>query len=350
VVTPEFHIRVNEVADFDTAAESTSEFGVLDRLIGDVEAAVIECNAATDAMTEMTEDFENATATATTLAEGEAATVSLTDGALGKEFAFGIPKGDKGEKGDTGDAATITVGTVATVDPTAPATVVNSGTLAAAIFDFGIPKGVKGDMGEVSTAEMNAAITAATSITLTNLVSNSDFSDGTMGWSANLSTLSASDNTLFVTGNGTQRLSNLYGNIPATIPSGHRFCQRAYIKVDSALCTEIRIYGGDSSRVVETNPTIDIWHPITYIGTTGGDLDYAYFYHYYETPEICAGKVMSVRYVSMFDLTDLETALGREVTVGEMSAIMDIYDGWFSGSVNLSWLQLIMTIINLFHP
>ena len=108
VVTPEFHIRVNEVADFDTAAESTSEFGVLDRLIGDVEAAVIECNAATDAMTEMTEDFENATATATTLAEGEAATVSLTDGALGKEFAFGIPKGDKGDTGTSFIGDTLT--------------------------------------------------------------------------------------------------------------------------------------------------------------------------------------------------------------------------------------------------
>lgn len=64
------------------------------------------------------------------------------------------PKGDqgdqgvKGDKGDQGDAATIAVGTITTLDAGEDATVTNSGTAQAAVFDFGIPQGLKGDTGD----------------------------------------------------------------------------------------------------------------------------------------------------------------------------------------------------------
>ncbi len=66
-------------------------------------------------------------------------------------------KGDQGEKGDTGadgKAATISVGTVTTGEPGTEASVTNSGTESAAVFDFVIPKGeqglqgLKGDKGD----------------------------------------------------------------------------------------------------------------------------------------------------------------------------------------------------------
>lgn len=50
----------------------------------------------------------------------------------------------KGSKGDPGDAATITVGTVTTLPAGSSATVTNSGTSSAAVFNFGIPKGADG--------------------------------------------------------------------------------------------------------------------------------------------------------------------------------------------------------------
>ena len=50
-------------------------------------------------------------------------------------------KGTTGDTGLTGAAATIAVGTVITLTPGASATVNNSGSPAAAVFDFGIPKG-----------------------------------------------------------------------------------------------------------------------------------------------------------------------------------------------------------------
>lgn len=47
-----------------------------------------------------------------------------------------------------GAAATIVVGSTTTLDADQPATVVNSGTEGAAVFNFGIPRGVKGEDGQ----------------------------------------------------------------------------------------------------------------------------------------------------------------------------------------------------------
>lgn len=51
-------------------------------------------------------------------------------------------------KGVSGTAATVDVGTTTTLDAGQNATVTNSGTTSAAVFDFGIPKGEKGDPGD----------------------------------------------------------------------------------------------------------------------------------------------------------------------------------------------------------
>lgn len=53
----------------------------------------------------------------------------------------------KGAKGDPGQAATVAVGTTSTLSPGSSATVTNSGTSSAAVFNFGIPKGADGTNG-----------------------------------------------------------------------------------------------------------------------------------------------------------------------------------------------------------
>lgn len=55
--------------------------------------------------------------------------------------------GAQGPQGEPGAAATIQVGTVTTGDPGTEATVTNSGTASAAIFDFVIPQGPQGEQG-----------------------------------------------------------------------------------------------------------------------------------------------------------------------------------------------------------
>lgn len=95
----------------------------------------------------------------TTLAAGSSATVNNSGTSSAAVFNFGIPKGDKGDKGDTGasgSAATVAVGTVTTGSPNTPASVTNVGTSSAAVFDFVIPKGDKGDAG-AGTGDMLAS-------------------------------------------------------------------------------------------------------------------------------------------------------------------------------------------------
>ena len=98
--------------------------------------------------------------TVSTLPAGSPASVVNSGTSTDAVLDIGIPQGiegNQGIQGNTGNAATIQVGTVTTLAPNAPATVTNSGTSGAAVFNFGIPKG---ETGEVSEAELNAALAA----------------------------------------------------------------------------------------------------------------------------------------------------------------------------------------------
>ena len=67
-------------------------------------------------------------------------------GPQGKQGPQGV-QGVQGETGADGKAATIAVGKVTTLDAGKSATVTNSGTTSAAVFDFAIPRGAKGEQG-----------------------------------------------------------------------------------------------------------------------------------------------------------------------------------------------------------
>lgn len=88
--------------------------------------------------------------TTTTLAPGAPASVSNSGTATAAVFDFGIPQGvagPAGAPGAAGSAATINVGTTSTLAPGSNATVLNTGTTSAAVFNFGIPAGVQGATG-----------------------------------------------------------------------------------------------------------------------------------------------------------------------------------------------------------
>ena len=91
-----------------------------------------------------------AVGTVTTLDPEDSATVTNSGTSSAAVFNFGIPKWDKGDKGDTGNtwsAATVTVGSTTTWAAGTNASVVNAGTSSAAVLNFTIPKGDKGDQG-----------------------------------------------------------------------------------------------------------------------------------------------------------------------------------------------------------
>ena len=103
--------------------------------------------------------------TATSLPAGSTPTVVNSGTSTNAVFNFGIPKGDKGDTGATGapgQAATIAVGTTSTLPAGSSATVTNSGTSSAAVFNFGVPKGDKGDTGTPGSAATVAVGTVTT--------------------------------------------------------------------------------------------------------------------------------------------------------------------------------------------
>lgn len=103
--------------------------------------------------------------TATSLPAGSTPTVTNTGTSSAAVFNFGIPKGDKGDTGDAGapgQAATISVGSTTTGAPGTNASVTNTGTSSAAVLNFTIPKGDKGDKGDTGSAGSAATISVGT--------------------------------------------------------------------------------------------------------------------------------------------------------------------------------------------
>ena len=115
--------------------------------------------------------------TTTTTAPGGNATVNNSGTSSAAVFNFGIPRGDvgptgaTGATGNTGSAATIDAGTATAVATGNPPTVTNSGTSSAAIFNFGIPTGATGATG--ATGSTGAAATVAAGTTTTGAAGSS---------------------------------------------------------------------------------------------------------------------------------------------------------------------------------
>lgn len=110
-------------------------------LINDVGEAVLTLGTAVDSPTSPTTGFYQDSVYLNT-STGDMWTCTGT--------GWSLSGNTKGDKGDPGDAATINVGTVTSG---AVASVTNSGTTSAAVFDFVLPQGDKGDTGDGLTAE-----------------------------------------------------------------------------------------------------------------------------------------------------------------------------------------------------
>jgi len=95
-----------------------------------------------------------AVGTTTTLAAGSSATVGNSGTSGAAIFDFGIPEGEP---------ATATAGTTTTLSPGSPATVTNVGTTQNAIFDFGVPEGIQGIQGDAATIAAGTTTTVSPS-------------------------------------------------------------------------------------------------------------------------------------------------------------------------------------------
>lgn len=140
-------------------------------------------------------------ATITSTATGATITITDAEGTTTADITNGID-------GQDGDAATIEVGTVTTGAAGTSATVVNSGTSSAAVFDFTIPRGDKGETGETGNGISSITQTGTSGLvdTYTIYYTNGNDTtfdvtngqDGTDGYSPT-ATVTQSDNITTIT-------------------------------------------------------------------------------------------------------------------------------------------------------
>jgi len=119
-------------------------------------------NAATVTAGTTTTGAPGSSAAVTNSGTSSAAVLDFTipEGVAGQQGEQGVP-GQQGEPGAPGDAATIAVGTTTTGAAGSSASVTNSGSSSAAVFDFTIPQGIKGDTGDTGS-QGPAGVVAAT--------------------------------------------------------------------------------------------------------------------------------------------------------------------------------------------
>ena len=135
-------VPVVDVDDDTESDEGTTKKAVVDQFVGPQgDAATVDVGTTTTGDPGSNASVVNSGSTSAAVLD-----FTIPRGATGATGATGA-KGDKGDTGDKGDAATVTAGTTTTGNPGTNASVVNSGSTSAAVFDFTIPRGATGATG-----------------------------------------------------------------------------------------------------------------------------------------------------------------------------------------------------------
>lgn len=189
------------------------------------------------------------------------------------------------------------------------------------------PKQTVSDYETVSlppnAAEGQINVTAK-GLTATNLVQNGDFRNGTSGWSAGGSPLSADNGVLRITATGTTDSPYVSCDL-FTKRRGQKLYVRVKAKVTNSECQYIRLMVGLHS-VYQYAPEANKEYLISGVLTmpiADGDIWYV-VYHGYENAEVATGKVMEIREAMTVDLTAMFGA-GNEPTKEECDKMFSHY-------------------------
>jgi hypothetical protein len=154
---------------------------------------------------------------------------------------------------------------------------------------------------------------------------------------------SIASNVYSLTGDGSQTVPRLY-QIKSYSSSieGKKFYVRATVRVTNSSCLNLALTLCDGltpyreSVVAEEidNPTINVWYELSGIVTIPNAWNtndvIIYPYHCYGSAGDATGKVMQIKEVSLFDLTE-KFGAGKEPPVNDVNALMNAI-GWFDGA------------------
>lgn len=187
---------------------------------------------------------------------------------------------------------------------------------------------IEGGIGSIpSNAEGQISGVELKGLTATNLVKNGDFRNGISQWNNIDATMSVSDNTLIVKGNGNSNFPRVTQGV--NLYEGRKYYVSVKVKVTNNVCKTISVYfggGGDVHLPQLKNPVENQIYNISGIleiekGATNIPSG-LFVRHTYEDAETANGSTMEVRDVIVIDLT----AHGLEdKTVKELDAMFPHY-------------------------
>lgn len=303
----------------------------------------------------------------TTLPAGSDANVDVTIEADGTTFDFDIPKGDKGDQGEPGPQGPQgiqgEVGPKGDTGATGPqglqgiqgaqwrgaysaltAYVVddivsyNGSSYICILASTGnLPTDTNyfslvAQAGEVTTTQLNNAIaTKADKLYATNLVTNGDFTD-TTGWTPASATLSATSNTLIVTGDGTATQPWAYKS--QTFVSGRKYFIKVKMKVNKSNCVQIRVRASTTTIATISAPAIDTYYNVSGVFTATSE-NTINLIATYNTNADALNSILSNQYLIALDLTVIFGA-GKEPSKEQMDNMLSTFtNSWFNGTAEL---------------
>lgn len=188
---------------------------------------------------------------------------------------------------------------------------------------------------ELVKAYIGANEVYSSALTITNIVTNGDLSNGTTGWSASgLSSISAADNVLSIT-TGEWTIGQAYCNSHQFLET-HKIYYKLVCRVTNALCSIIHNYTSDANGDMSVaSPTENEWYEVSALDTIDYDFNDGIFYCNHTYGTAVAGRVMQVKYALAVDLT-ADFGAGNEPTKEQMDTLISAMDNhWFDGTITI---------------
>jgi len=174
----------------------------------------------------------------------------------------------------------------------------------------------------------------------TNLIANGNFANGTTGWDGGANaTISASNNVLSVTGNGTTAYIVGKQTTSIAVAPGNKMYVKGLARVTNSGCPNMYLEidgstGGDERSIARSNPVQNQWYPLSNVLTQAADFTGNLVlkpWHTYADAATANGKVMEIKEVITIDLTALFGA-GKEPNKAWCDT--NIHAAWFDGTAN----------------
>lgn len=174
---------------------------------------------------------------------------------------------------------------------------------------------------------------------MTNLILNGDFSDGTTDWIPLFCSFSTANGVLSATADGTQAFGIVIQNSPIINAGGHKIYLVGKSKSTNAVTYNhsfgIQAIGGTFLNVEQSTPLLNTQYRTSQVFDIPAEengMVQVKISHQYLDSTTASGKVMEIQQVLAIDLT-IEFGEGKEPTKEEMDTALSLLpDGWFEGT------------------